>query len=146
MRLTDPIAAIIVGVLGALIAAGTYYTTEQSKLEADSYSRRAERYERLVASASAFQVGAADLTPRIVFLREMDQCWLYCPDHVLRAGYRFLDSVKTGANSTEEGRAKAFAEFMVAIREDLLSGPRATESDMRTNEYRMFKANTQPIP
>jgi hypothetical protein len=78
-----------------------------------------------------------------VFLREMDQCWLHCPDHVLRAGYRFIDSVKTGANSTGEDRAKAFSEFMVAIREDLISGSRVTQSSMRADEYQVIKLNLQ---
>jgi hypothetical protein len=143
MKLTDPLATMVVGVLGVLIAAGTYFLTERSKLEAESYARRSERYERLVESASSFHVGAADLRPRAVFLREMDQCWLHCPDHVLRAGYRFIDSVKTGANSTGEDRAKAFSEFMVAIREDLISGSRVTQSSMRADEYQVIKLNLQ---
>ena len=143
MKLTDPLATIIVGVLGVLIAAGTYFLTERSKLEAESYSRRAERHERLVASATSFQVSATDLQPRVVFLRELDQCWLYCPDHVLRAGYSFLDSVKTGANSTPQGRTKAFSEFIVAIRKDLVSGSRVTQSNMRPDEYQVIKLNLQ---
>jgi hypothetical protein len=144
MKLTEPAATIIVGVLGVLIAAGTYFSTERAKLQADSYVRRADRYERLLETATAFHVSPTGGGTRGQFLSEFDQCWLYCPDTVIRAGYRFLDSVKTGANSNPQSRLTLFQEFVVAIREDLIEGSRPRRTSMRANEYQVLRANSAP--
>jgi hypothetical protein len=143
LQLTEPRATVIVGVLGLIVAAVTYSLTERARLEQESYSRREDRYTTLLESAAAFHVSATvDVGTRGQFLKELQLCWLYCPDEVLRAGYTFVDAVETGSTSTPVERARAMQALVIAIRQDLLTRSRPDESTMRAEEYQILTVNS----
>lgn len=133
--LSDAHAAVIAALLAVLAAAVTYACTEQAKLNADSYQRREERYQQLTASVTAFYITSTDLTKRRQFLAELDRCWLYCSDDVLRACYQFVDSIKEGNKASDEDRRLLLGAFVVAMRKDLVSHKRVKQSSMKPDEY-----------
>ena len=140
MKLTDARATLIVGLIAALVAVLTYAWTEWSKLAYEDYVRRELRYQKLVSSAEGFRVHRENTEQKRLFLRELDQCWLYCPDDVIRAAYDFLDSVKVGSGTTAKERAAAFGQFMLAIRQDLISRDRVTDTALKPSDYALLKA------
>jgi Pyruvate/2-oxoacid:ferredoxin oxidoreductase delta subunit len=90
MTLTEPMATVLVGVFAALAGVVTYACTEHSKLKQEDYVRREERYRLLITNAAGFRVDRENAPQKESFLRELDQCWLYCPDEVIMAAYAFL--------------------------------------------------------
>ena len=59
----------------------------------------------------------------------------------IRKAYAFLDTVKTGANAILADREEAFGEFVLAIRQDLLSRKITRRTELRPADFRHFKAN-----
>ena len=45
---------------------------------------------------------------------------MYCPDNVIEAGYKFLDSVHTNNKCTDEEKEGSLGAFILAIRKDLM--------------------------
>jgi len=103
-----------------LVAVLAWILNESSKRSWEQYKRNEERYKELLLSLRGYYVASEDLAKRQEFLDQVNLCWLYSPDNVIRKAYAFLDTVKTGAEATESDREKAAAELFVAIRKDLL--------------------------
>jgi hypothetical protein len=102
----------------------------------------AERGDPLLLRASrGFHTNAQDTAKKATFLEQVDLCWLYCTDEVIQKAYAFLETVKTGATTTEADRAYAFGALMVAIRQDLLRRKVARTTGLKPADYRIFKAN-----
>lgn len=55
------------------------------------------------------------------FLKQVNLCWLYCPDEIIHKSYGFLDSVRTGAQLSDEEREKALRQFVLGARTDMLA-------------------------
>ena len=146
MTLTEPMATVLVGVFAALAGVVTYACTEHSKLKQEDYVRREERYRLLITNAAGFRVDRENAPQKESFLRELDQCWLYCPDEVIMAAYAFLDTVRVGSSSSAVERDVAYGRFMLAIRRDLLSRRRVTATELQSSDYKLLRATEKPSP
>jgi hypothetical protein len=124
----------------ALLGASCAYTkTQKDRLADESYARREERYQNLVATVPAFRAGHRDCAGRNAFLQELNQCWLYCSDEAIRAAKRFLDMTKSGRPETDEPRAAAIGEFMLIVRKDLLSRKAISQNTtLRADDYELL--------
>lgn len=103
-----------------------WFINEYRKQTGDEYQRKERKYSELLTAMKGFSRSldsaikeSFDLKRH--FVEQLDQCWLYCPDTVIKKGYAFLATVDTTKVSTEKDREKALGEFVVAIREDLFS-------------------------
>jgi len=76
------------------------------------------------------------------FLNQLNQCWLYCPDEVIRKGYDFLDTVHTRAVQPDAVKEKVMGEFVAAIRRDLLSRQLVKRTKLTGMDFRHLKVNT----
>ncbi|MGQ0750149.1 MAG: hypothetical protein ACT4PS_06405 [Betaproteobacteria bacterium] len=79
-------------------AAFAWYWNERRKLIADEYERKSEKYGALSESLQGFYVTADPARSRELkarFLSELNKCWLYCPDEVIKKTYSFLETVHT---------------------------------------------------
>ena len=103
-----------------LVAVVAWILNESGKRSWEQYQRNEERYKQLLLSLRGYYVASEDLEKRQEFLDQVNLCWLYSPDNVIRKAYSFLDTVKTGAAATDADREQAAAELFVAIRKDLL--------------------------
>jgi len=77
------------------------------------------------------------LTP---LLDELNQCWLYAPDEVIKKGYLFLATVHKGSGKTEDEQQRAMGDFVVSIRKDLLSGEIIKNTKLSPKDFRHLKA------
>lgn len=120
--------------LGAVLA---WFANEWRKRVADQYQRKEESYKQLLRSLRGFYVGAPNAGElKAEFLNQLNIAWLYCPDHVIKKGYAFLDTVHTEKVCSDEEKEKALGGFVAAIRQDLLSrqlvrGTKLTADDFR---------------
>jgi len=119
----------------AVIAWGA---NEWRKSALSERERREERYRRILESSRGFQEGAPD-SQKTEFLQEVDLCWLYCGDDVIKAMYAFLDSVTTGSNSTATQRDETFKRLVLAMRNDLWSVWPVRTTKLTAADFRMFK-------
>lgn len=128
----------MIPLLAAVIA---WFANEWRKRAWEEYQRKEENYKVLLRASRGFYVNAEDVTKKTAFLEQVDICWLDCADEVIKRVYAFLEAVKTGARTTEADRNQAFGEFMVAIRRDTLKRKVARTTNLKPEDYRIFKAN-----
>ena len=131
---------LLVALLSLLGTVGTLaYNARAARLH-ENYKRKEERYSNLVKSLSGFHVGGTK-EDKTRFLNELDLCWLYCSDDVIRSAYAFLGKVHTGAESAEEDKTKALGAFMVAVRKDLLSRSSTVRTNLTAQDFKVLRAN-----
>lgn len=106
----------------------------------EEYQRKEEHYKALLTTSRGFYANAQITEKKAAFLEQVDLCWLYCTDEVIQKAYQFLDTVKTGATTTEAQRASAFGELIVAIRRDMVKRKVARKTSLQPADYRIFTA------
>jgi hypothetical protein len=123
----------------ALIAIFVWSLNESTKLEWAQYTRKEESYRNLLESSRGFYSSTLDAELRNKFLNELNKCWLYAPDEVIKKGYVFLASVHKGSGKTKEEQQRAMGEFVVAIRNDLLSREIVKASELSAEDFKHLK-------
>ncbi len=103
-----------------LVAAITWLLNESSKRRHNDYIRKEERYAALLDNLKGFYVSSHSQQQKEEFIRELNRCWLYCPDIVIEKGYSFLEKVHTDKKYSDEEKELAVGEFILEIRKDLL--------------------------
>ena len=107
--------------IGGIIA---WLANESRKRAWEEYKRKEEKYLNLISALKGFYISAEPENAKILkqrFLDQLDTCWLYCPDDVIKKGYAFLSTVHTDAKhkGLDLEKEKALGEFILAIRKDL---------------------------
>lgn len=123
--------------LGTVLTIGsgiyTWKLESEAKREQQAYLRKEQQYQQLISSIQGFYVSAqsdgtaVDLKGE--FIRELNHCYLYCPDPVILAANHFLDTVSVGAKNSEEEQKRAFARLILALRVDLYGETSLSEDD-----------------
>lgn len=121
-----------------------WLANEHRKRVWEEYKRKEEKYVALLSALKGFYISANAETGKQHkqrFLDELDACWLYCPDNVIRKGYAFLSSVHTGQKQSHEEKERALGEFVLAIRHDLF-GKRffvMKRTDLKPEDFKILK-------
>lgn len=100
---------------------------------------KTERYHALVESSRGFHAGAdpsASWELREDFLTQLDLCWVYCSDAVIRKAYQFVETVEIGQDSSDEQKERAFREFIAEIRKEIVRD----NSTLTWEEFRILGA------
>ena len=101
---------------GAILA---WIANEWRKQYWELYKRKEESYKELLKSVRGYYDGAVDENLKAEFLQQLDLCWLYCPDDVIKKGYEFLHLIQTDVKATDSQRSHALGKFVSAIRKDI---------------------------
>ena len=126
--------------LPLLAAVVAWFVNEWWKRAQAEYARKEQNYKALVSSIQGFYVATQDIKTKQVFLDQLNQCWLYCPDEVIQKAYAFLETVKTGANAADSTKELACGEFIVAIRKDMLSHRVVSKTNLHGTDFRHLRA------
>ena len=89
----------VVPLMGAVVA---WFLNEWRKRIWEQYQRKEDQYKILIRCLQGFYVGTANQQMKAKFLQQLNICWLYCPDEVIKKAYAFLDTVHAGKNQTDE--------------------------------------------
>ena len=128
LKIFIPLAGIVVPLAGGIFA---WWLNERSRLKWEKCIRKEDRYRGFLESIQGFYVTSQNEEQKEKFLRELRLAWLYCPDDVIKAGNAFLGTVATGAQSSDEVKERALAEFEIALRRDLHGKTELTFEDHR---------------
>jgi len=125
--------------LGAVIA---WFVNEWRKRLSEQFERKEASYKQLVQSLKGFYIGAAEADRlKAEFLDQMNQCWLYCSDEVIKKGYAFLETVHTQKQVSDETKEKALGDFVACIRRDLISRKLLRKTSLSGTDFRHLKVN-----
>lgn len=126
-----------VPLFGAVVA---WLVNEWRKRIWEQYQRKEEGYKELLRCLKGFYVGSsAELKSE--FLNQLNRCWLYCPDNVIKKGYAFLDTVHTSSLSSDQKKEKAMGDFVAAIRSDLLSRKLVRKTLLTGEDFKHLDVN-----
>jgi hypothetical protein len=129
---------VVVVSISVAVGIWTWHRNAAAERAQQDYVRREQRYSALVSSLKGFQI-AGSSENRAEFLAQLNQCWLYCSDPVIRAAYRFVGTVETGAGTGDEARRTAAGELVAAIRRDLIRRQPVLATDLSSSEYRILR-------
>ena len=122
--------------LGAVAA---WFANEWRKRVADQYQRKEANYKELIRSLRGFYVEAANANElKLEFLNQLNVSWLYCPDNVIRLGYKFLESVQPQQTENDQEKRIALGAFVSAVREDLLPRRIFRTTTLSAEDFRHF--------
>ena len=125
---------VLVAVLGWLL-------NERSKRQWEQYKRKEDRYVALVENLKGFYVDA-NTDPKTAkeskdkFLSQLSVAWLYCPDAIIRTGYRFLGLVSVGVSTPDTEKELAAGDLVSQMRIDL-----RVPTELEASDYRHLKSN-----
>ena len=119
---------------GAVVA---WFTNEWRKRVADQYHRKEANYQELLRSLRGFYAEHTDARVlKLEFLNQLNIAWLYCPDHIIRKGYAFLETVSSSQAHTAGQQEKAMGEFVAVIRQDILSRKLVRRSSLSAADFK----------
>lgn len=126
---------------GAVVA---WFFNELRKRSAEEYERKETKYSALIDALQGFYVTSqpqASVKLKNQFLSELNKCWLYCPDDVIRKAYGFLDTVHTNSKVADDAKEKAVGEFILAVRRDLISRKPVRSTELAAGDFKHLRAN-----
>ena len=126
----------VVPLLGGVIA---WLANEHQKRKVEQYQRKEAQYKELVSALNAFYTGAASTDGQGKFLSELNRCWLYCPDAVIKKAYGFLETVHPETSGSQEQKQHAMGDLVLALRKDLLSGKYAKSTKLQAGDFKHLK-------
>lgn len=124
----------------AFIAIGVWYFNERSKRIQQEYERKEESYKELLRTLRGFYVAGHDSQLKSEFLHQLNLCWLYAPDDVIKKSYKFLSLVHSGVTATDEQKELAVGELVVEIRKDLISRNIVKKSKLKPEDFKHLVA------
>jgi len=137
---------IIVPLITASIA---WLFNEWRKHAWENYKRKEQRYIRLYELFKSYYESAPQiygvektLEMRQEFLVQINLCWLYCPDEIIRKANELASSIQLGSDKKE----LIAGEFMLALRKDLIRHFPFKRTKLTANEFKHVSASTNIIP
>lgn len=124
----------------ALIAIGAWYFNERSKRIQQEYERKEESYKELLRTLRGFYVSGQDAQLKSEFLLQLNLCWLYAPDEVIKKSYKFLSLVHTGVTAIDKQKELSVGELVAEIRKDLISRKVVKKSKLKAEDFKHLVA------
>ena len=125
----------IIGTIATIIAAiVVWLLNEREKRAYEDYKQREEKYAKLVSSLKGFYSGSFNAEEITEFVNQLNLCWMYCPDGVIKKAYYFLSLLEKGAD--RKTMEKAIGDFILSIRKDILSGGTAKHTELKPEDFR----------
>ena len=131
---------IFIPLMGAVIA---WFANEWQKRIWEEYQRKEAKYQALLKSLEGFYTSVEPTKAKQlkqIFLDNLNLCWLYCPDDVIKKAYAFLNSVHTNEKYPDAQKEKALGELVLAVRQDLLSRKVVRNTSLKADDFEILKS------
>lgn len=112
------------------------------------YKRKEERYAKLLESLKGFYVNTQNKELKEEFLKQINLCWLYCPDIVILKIYSFIQMAHTKQERVYDDVEKEIAvgDFILEIRKDLIKNKKISSTKLSPKDFKLLSAtNTYNI-
>lgn len=126
----------VIPIMGGVIA---WLANERQKRILDQYQRKETQYKELISTLGSFYAGAVSLEDQGKFLNELNRCWLYCPDHVIKKAYAFLETVHPDTSGTQAEKQEAMGALVLALRQDLLSRKYIKNTELKPSDFKHLR-------
>jgi hypothetical protein len=130
---------IFIPLIGVILA---WLFNERGKRTWEEYKRKETNYKLLLSTLKGFYRSNKDTDEakelRNEFILQLNLCWLYCPDEVIRKGYLFLDTVNTNKKCSDEEKENLLGDFILEIRKDLLKRKFTHKTELSNKEYKIL--------
>jgi hypothetical protein len=126
----------------AIIAILAWYLNERSKRIQQEYIRKEENYKELLRTLRGFYISKEDNNLKDDFLHQLNLCWLYAPDKIIKKAYKFLDLINTQASESDDEKEKAVGDFVSEIRRDLISRKIVKETKLKAHDFIVASAKS----
>jgi len=124
---------ILIPILSLILA---WYLNEKSKRIEEEYKRKEEHYINLLVSVRGFHENTSNNEQCLEFLKQVDLCWLYCPDIIIKKLYEFLDNFRKQKESfNQEKVLNSISELVFEIRKDLINKRQVTRTKLKSNDF-----------
>jgi hypothetical protein len=125
---------------GGAIAA--WFLNERNKVRSEQLQRKEERYKELLRCLKGFYAGSQDRDLKVQFIDQVKLCWLYAPDSVVKKANAFFSAIHVESQhpTTRADQERALAEFILAIREDMLSRRLVSKTSLTSSDWKSFHA------
>jgi len=133
---TVDISIIVFGVISTI---GIWALNEWRKRVYEEYKRKEERYIELIRSIKGFYISSQNKELKNKFLSQLNLCWIYCPDEVIKQVNKFLNMVSIDKYSDDE-KEKAVGEFVLAMRKDLFARKILRKTELKPEDFKHWKA------
>ena len=97
-------------------------------------------YKALISSLQSFYDPCPKPDSTNEFLRQVDLCWLYAPDSVIRKAYAFIET-NQNKNKSEDQNNFAFNELAHELRQDMLRRKIVERSKLTAKGFKHHVAN-----
>jgi hypothetical protein len=115
--------------------------TERNKRRQELYYRKEEKYSQLIKSIKGFTIDQDSRQLKSEFLNQLDLCWMYCPDSVIKIAYKFLSMLnpERSKEPNQEELKEKISELVLAIRKDLLNNKNLKKTELTSKDYKILK-------
>ncbi|HCJ7319049.1 TPA: hypothetical protein NVH33_003705 [Vibrio cholerae] len=131
-------SGFVVALIGAIAAVSVaifqWNATEKAKLREFEQQRKEEAYKTIIYSLNGFYpeivscLSESDVNRlRLSFSNQMDNCWLYCSDDVVKKTTALISAVSENADSTIQTKARN--DLIYAMRKEFKPESSLTVSD-----------------
>lgn len=127
----------VIPLLGAVLA---WFLNEWRKRLWEQYTRKEDQYKQLLLCLRGFYIDTFDKELRADFLDQLNICWLYCPDEVIKKAYTFLETVNTNQKQNDLVKENAAGDFVLSIRRDLLSRKLVKKTKLLATDFKHLTA------
>jgi len=114
---------------------------EESKRNWDQFKRREEHYRELLRSLGGFYEPTSGKVVKTTFLDQVNLCWLYVPDEVVRKAYAFLASIDSAQPRNDPEELRRLGDLALAIRRDLLKGGPVKTTNLTASDFKHLIAD-----
>jgi hypothetical protein len=128
----------VVPLAGAILV---WFFNERRKRAWEEYEKKEKNYQDLIKSLKGFYTTWPEAERKNLknqFIDQLNLCWLYSPDEVIQAGYRFLASVHSDQKRTDADKEAALGAFILEIRKDLLKRRIVRRTGLKPTDFHLF--------
>jgi Pyruvate/2-oxoacid:ferredoxin oxidoreductase delta subunit len=124
--------------IGGVIA---WLFNERRKRAWEEYVRKENNYKELLRTYRGFYTDSPNFDMQAEFLHQLNLCWLYCPDEVIKKAYALFDTDKVSGPNKNDIVEKTIGELVLSIRKDLLSRRVVRKTQLTSSDYRLQAPN-----
>lgn len=132
-------ATITIFIFAASASIIIWYLNEGKRRSIQEYKQKETRYLELIELIEKLEPNEKPSDHlRDDFLHQINLCWLYCPDNIVRKIAELISSLNNDSIS-QESKENSMSELMIALRKDIRKKTKLNQDDYRKVKPSMLR-------
>lgn len=133
-----PFATLVLPIIAAAVA---WIANDWRRRAGEKYQRKEANYRELLRAMRGFYVASESNDLKKAFLEQLNLCWLYCPDDIIKKANTLMDKIA----KSENGKELAAGDFVLAVRKDLFSKKVFRRTRLKPDEFRILVTREEQL-